>query len=85
MEIECIRSTVRTTIPLVQKREALIWKLLATEVRPSGRQGTTIRTRLKSRKNFSKIFGKPIAQLSVRTAYDYHPNGAYVLSSQTLI
>jgi len=37
MEIACIRSTVRTTIPLVRTREALIWKLRATEVRPSGR------------------------------------------------
>jgi hypothetical protein len=44
MEIACIRSTVRTTIPLVQTREALIWKLLAVEVQPSGRQGTTVRT-----------------------------------------
>jgi hypothetical protein len=42
MEITCIRSTVWTTIPLVQTREALIWKLLAAEVQPSGRQGTTV-------------------------------------------
>jgi hypothetical protein len=37
MEIRCIGSTVRTTIPLVRTCEALIWKLLAAEVRPSGR------------------------------------------------
>jgi hypothetical protein len=55
-------------------REALVWKLLAAEVQPSGRQGTTIRMRLKSGKNFSKFFGKPIAQLSVRTPYDYRPD-----------
>jgi hypothetical protein len=34
--------------------EALIWKLRAAEVRPSERQGNTVRTRLKSRKNFSE-------------------------------
>jgi hypothetical protein len=75
MEIACIRSTVRTTIPLIRTHEALVWKLLAAEVRPSGQQGTTIWTRLKSRKNFSEIFGKPIAQLSVQTPYDYCPDG----------
>jgi hypothetical protein len=61
MEIVCIRSTVRTTIPLIWTRETLIWKLLATEVRQSKRQGTTVQTWLKSGKNFNEIFGKPIA------------------------
>jgi hypothetical protein len=28
------------------------------------------------RKEFQGNFGKPIAQLSVRTPYDYRPNGA---------
>jgi hypothetical protein len=37
MEITCIRSIVRMTIPLVWTSEALVWKLLAVEVRPSGR------------------------------------------------
>jgi hypothetical protein len=37
MEIACIRSAVWTTIPLVQTREASIWKLLAADMRPSGR------------------------------------------------
>jgi hypothetical protein len=55
MEIACIKSTIRITIPLVRMREASIWKLRAAEVRPSGQQGNTVRTRLKSRKNFSKI------------------------------
>jgi len=36
-------------------------------------------------KNFSEILKKLIAQLSVRTALDYRPDGTYVLSSQTLI
>jgi hypothetical protein len=36
MEIGCIKSTVRTTIPLVRTREALVWKLLAAKVRPFG-------------------------------------------------
>jgi len=48
MEIVCIRSTVRT-------REALIRKLRAAKVRPSGRQGNTVRMWLKFGKNFNKI------------------------------
>jgi hypothetical protein len=76
MEIACIRSTVRTTILLVWTREALVWKLLAAEVRPSGRQGTTVRTLLKTGKNFSEIFRKPIELLSFRTPYDNSPDGA---------
>jgi hypothetical protein len=32
MEIVCIRSAIRTTILLVQTREASIWKLLAVDV-----------------------------------------------------
>jgi hypothetical protein len=55
MKIACIRSTVQTTIPLVRTREALIWKMCAAKVRPSRRQGNTVRKRLKSGKNFSKI------------------------------
>jgi hypothetical protein len=39
MEIECIRSTVLMIIPMFQTREALIRKLHAAKVRPSGRQG----------------------------------------------
>jgi hypothetical protein len=56
MEIACIRSTVRTTIPLVRTNEAFILKLLAAEVRPSGWQGTTVWTRLKSGKNFCEFW-----------------------------
>jgi hypothetical protein len=52
MEIVCFKSTVQTIIPLVWTGEAFIWKLLAVEVRPSGRQGTTVRTRLRNRKEF---------------------------------
>jgi hypothetical protein len=37
MKIACIRSTVRTIDPMVRMREALIWKLRAAKVRPSGR------------------------------------------------
>jgi hypothetical protein len=65
MEIAYIRSTVRTTIPLVRTREALIWKLLAAEVLPFGRHGNIVRIWLKLGKNFSEIFGNPISQLSV--------------------
>jgi len=55
IEIVYIRSTVRTTIPLVRTCESLIWKLRTAKVRPSGRQGTTVQTWLKSGKNFSEI------------------------------
>jgi hypothetical protein len=61
MVIACIWSTVRMTITLVRKCEASIWKLLAANVRPPGRQGNIIWTQLESGKNFSEIFGKPIA------------------------
>jgi hypothetical protein len=40
MEIACIWSTIRTTIPLVRACEALIWKLCIAKVRP----GNTVRT-----------------------------------------
>jgi hypothetical protein len=55
MEIAYIWSTIQTTIPLVWMCKALIWKLRAAKVRPSERQGNTIRTRLKSGKNFNEI------------------------------
>jgi hypothetical protein len=55
MEIVCIRSTVRMIIPMVWTHEALIWKLRAVKVRPSGQLGNTVRTWLKSGKNFSEI------------------------------
>jgi hypothetical protein len=42
MEIACIRSTVRRIIPMVRTCEALIWKLRAAKVQPSGRQGNTV-------------------------------------------
>jgi hypothetical protein len=69
MEIACIKSTVRTIIPLVWMLEDFIWKLLAADVLPFGRQGTTVRMRLKNRKEL-------ITQLSVRTAHDYRLDGA---------
>jgi hypothetical protein len=55
MEIACIWSTVQTTIPLVRTCEALIQKLRVAKVRPSGRQGNTVRMWLKLGKNFSEI------------------------------
>jgi hypothetical protein len=42
MEIACIKSTVRTIDPMVWMREALICKLRAAKVLPSGRQSNTI-------------------------------------------
>jgi hypothetical protein len=61
MKIVCIRSTVRTTIPLFRTRETLIWKLHTSEVWPSGRQDNTVRTRRQIRKEFQWNLGKPIA------------------------
>jgi len=63
MEIACRRSTVRTAIPMVRMCEALIRKLLAAEVRPSGRQCLTVQTRLSIRKDFqrkSQNFGRTV-------------------------
>jgi hypothetical protein len=54
MKIACSRSPVRT-------REAFIRKLLAEDVRPSGRGSQT-------RKIFSEIFRISVTQLSIRTA-----------------
>jgi hypothetical protein len=56
MEIACIRSIVRTTIPLVRTREAFIWKKLAAEVQSSGQQDTTVQARLKLGKNFCEFW-----------------------------
>jgi hypothetical protein len=47
--------------------------------------GRSTWTRLISAKNFSEILRQLIAQLSVRTAHDYRPDGAQFLSSQTVI
>jgi hypothetical protein len=69
IEIACIRSTVRTTILLVRTREGSIWKLLVANVRPSGRQGNTVRMRLSNRKDFQRNFwnfGRTVV----------HPDGA---------
>jgi len=60
MKIACIRSAVQTTILLVRMNKASIWKLLAADVRPFGRQGTTVRTWLISGKNFNEILGQLI-------------------------
>jgi hypothetical protein len=46
------RATIRTAIPLGPDMRSLIWKLLAADVRPSGRQCLTVRTRLSNRKDF---------------------------------
>jgi len=62
---------------LVQTREALIWKLRAAEVQLSGRQGNTVRMRLKTGKNFSESLGSRSHNC---------PSGRRLgLSSQTLI
>jgi hypothetical protein len=54
MEIACIKINCQNDHPLVRTREALIWKLLAKEVPPSRRQGTTVRTWLKNRREFQR-------------------------------
>jgi hypothetical protein len=50
MEITCIKSTIL----MVRTREAFIWKLLAADVQPSGRQGNTVRMRVSNRKDFQR-------------------------------
>jgi hypothetical protein len=62
--------------PLVRTGEAFIRKLLAADMYLSERQGTTVWTRLKNRKEFREILEQLIVQLSVRTAHDYRPNNA---------
>jgi hypothetical protein len=65
MEITCSRSPVRTAILLVWTHEVFIRKLLAADVRPSGQQGNTIRTRLSNRKDFqrkSQNFGRTVVR-----------------------
>jgi len=52
MEIARIKSTIQMIIPLVRTRKAFLWKLLAAEVRPSKRQGTTVLKWLQNRKEF---------------------------------
>jgi len=55
MEIACCwRLTVRTAIPLGLDAQSLIWKLLAVDVRPSGRQCLTVRTRFSNKKDFQR-------------------------------
>jgi hypothetical protein len=54
MEIACWSSAVRTFIPHGPDARSLIWKLLATDVRPSGRQCLTVRTRLLNMKDFQR-------------------------------
>jgi hypothetical protein len=56
MKIACSRSTVRTAILLVRTPVAFIRKLLAADVRPSGRQCLTVRMRLSNRKDFQQNF-----------------------------
>jgi hypothetical protein len=54
MEIARIKSTIQMIIPLVRTRKAFLWKLLAAEVRPSKRQGTTVLKWLQNRKEFQR-------------------------------
>jgi len=54
MEIACWSSAVWTLIPHGPDARRLIWKLLAADVRPSGRQCLTVRTRLLNWKDFQR-------------------------------
>jgi len=56
MEITCKISPVQAAILLVRTREAFIRKLLAAEVRRSGRQCLTIRMRLSNKKDLQRKF-----------------------------
>jgi hypothetical protein len=60
---------------MVRTREACYGKLLATDVRPSGRSSHPVRTMFLYKQDFSaKISENPVAQLSVRTAMVHHPD-----------
>jgi hypothetical protein len=61
MEIACWSLDVRTLIPHGPDPRSLIWKLLAEDVRPSGRQCLTVWTRLLNMKDFH---GKSLKILS---------------------
>jgi hypothetical protein len=57
MEITCSKSTVRTTIPPVRTHEAFIRKLLAAEVRPSGRGSEAVAVCVVAALNLKSILG----------------------------
>jgi hypothetical protein len=82
MEIACSRSPVRTSIPMVRTRDTLVRKLLAADVRPSGRQCLTVWTRLSNRKDFSENLEILVEQLSVRTTHDHRLNGAQLYQAR---
>jgi hypothetical protein len=85
MKIACITSTFRTTILPIQTRKASVWKLLAANVRPSGRQGDTIWTRFSNRKDIQQNF-QSFDRTVVCPNGLWPPSGRHpVLSSQMLI
>jgi len=64
-------------MPLGPDARSLLWKLLAADVRPSGRSSHPVRTMFLYKKDFfAKILGNPVAQLSVRTVMVYRPDGS---------
>jgi hypothetical protein len=79
MEITCWRSTIRTAILLGLDAQSLICKLLAADVRPSGRLCLTVRTRISNRKDFStKFLEKSVTQFSVQTALVHRPDSVCI-------
>jgi hypothetical protein len=54
--------------PVARTRESLIWKLIAVDVRLSGRGSQTGNI-------FSENLKNSVVQLSVRTAHVHHPDG----------
>jgi hypothetical protein len=69
MEIACWSLAVRTFLPHGPDWRSLLWKLLAADVRPSGRSSHPVRTMFLYRKDFyPKILKNPVVQLFVRTA-----------------
>jgi hypothetical protein len=75
MEIACIKSTVGT-------REASIWKLLAVNVRPSGRQGNTTQTQLSNRKDFQQnLHNFSCIVVCPEVAQFYQARGSFELST----
>jgi len=75
MEIACWVQPSRRYSPMVQTRESLIRKLLATDEQPSGRWCLTVQTMFLYRKDFQQNFLKNIVELlPVWTAQGHHPD-----------
>jgi hypothetical protein len=76
MEIAYIKSTVRTIIPWSGRAKPLSGNYLQRTCNRPNDRAPPFGRGSETGKNFSEILGQLIAQLSVRTAHDYRPDGA---------